>query len=144
MTSSLREVQTSVEKNLRRWGRIETWGTCNGRTVDIYTRFWDGSLHALLWPSAGTLRVPWWLYVADLRISERVARYTGVRSLVRIYQRWVYRLVYSRAVRRWPDHAEALLDGVCETSLLLDLIRTTKQLVELSALVGDLNKLRKK
>lgn len=87
----------------RRWGRLnvtsmkEKYGT-----VRVYCSFGYLSLHILLYPGYVFKRPYWpnWLWKLDVYYISKVFNF--FQPLIFIWQKFIYRLAYKKALKKWP------------------------------------------
>lgn len=110
-----------IATNLVRWGRVnvrdykEKYGT-----VRVYCSLGWHQLHSITHPRHCFSQYPRWLWSLDcLYLSRVIPRLTG--WFVVPYHKWLYRRVYSAAVRRWPHLAKEITYCADYGELLLGL-----------------------
>lgn len=107
-----------VDSFMRFWGRIGVQSKEKFGTARIYTTFWDGSLHGLVYPSAHFSRFPKWLWAFDLKYLAPLVRYFKLQELVNWYQSKIYGLAYSRAIKAFPKVKIELVVGCDHEELI--------------------------
>lgn len=104
---------------IARWGRMGVMQTKEKfGTVRVYCTFGMDCIHGLVWPYHHWIH-KWWPYKLDLLMSSLLSRILNIILIP--YQRFIYRLAYKRAVKKYPhlwkeilimaDYGE-LLDGI--------------------------------
>jgi|SRR6185295_3226810 len=97
----LNEAIEYIALNLKRWGRIsvrdykEKWGTAR-----IYCSLGWYQLHSITHPGHCYSRYPQWLWTFDIYCLSKVVRL--LNFVVLPYHKWLYRKLYSNAVKKWP------------------------------------------
>lgn len=104
---------------LKKWGRVhvtdmkEKFGTCR-----VYTTFGWHCLLNITHPGWCHYRpYPRWLMSLDIHHLSRVIPYLNLR-LIAPYQKWLYRLAYKRALKKWPHLELEILCGADYQELL--------------------------
>ena len=94
----------------RKWGRIsvtqykEKYGT-----VRVYCSFRWVSLHSLTHPGYVYSQYPQWLWSADIRYIGPFFRKSGLSFLIWQWQKFIYRLAYKNALKKWPHLRKEIL-----------------------------------
>jgi len=95
--------------NLRKWGRVdvrqykEKFGT-----VRVYCSLGIYMWHQLFWPGYVCNQYPYkWIWVADVYFPKWV--FHLINKVLLPYHRWLYRLLYQRAIVKWPHLREEIL-----------------------------------
>ena len=95
---------------LAKWGRInvlqakEKFGT-----VRIYSSWGWSCFHGIIWPSHCWIH-KWWPYSLDLWLSGWLLPIFV--WLTEWYRRYIYRLAYKKALKKWPDIRHEILSSV--------------------------------
>lgn len=112
----LNEVVGWMWTNSRRWGRIggdikEKYGT-----LRFYVKF-HSMFQDLFYPGYCRNMWPNWAFRLDMAVY--MSKYNPIRWLIQKYQFWVYKLLYRRAVAKWPHISDEI---VCDADVpeLLD------------------------
>lgn len=85
---------------ISRWGRIGVSQTKEKfGTVRVYCYFGFDSVHGLIWPRHCWIH-EWWPYRLDLLMSSLLSKILNTIFLP--YQRFIYRLAYKRAIKKYP------------------------------------------
>lgn len=109
-----------IGTQLVRWGRVPVrdWKEKYG-TVRVYTGFGWESLYSITHPRYVYYRGPQWIwkYVHCSKWSRWIFRHL-VNPIVVPYHVWLYKLVYRRAIRKWPHLRLEILDGADYLELL--------------------------
>ncbi len=91
-----------VDSFMRFWGRIGVNSKEKFGTARIYVTWWDGSLHSMIYPGYHFCQFPKWLWKLDLNVIGPLMRFTRIQKFVYWYQRKIYSMAYSRALKRFP------------------------------------------
>jgi hypothetical protein len=97
-----------IDTNLVRWGRIsvrqskEKYGTAR-----IYCSLGWHQFHSITHPRSVFNRYPRWLWDLDCKYGSKIVRF--LFGWVVNYHCWLYRKVYSLAVKKWPHLKEEIL-----------------------------------
>lgn len=101
------EIAAEIGRFISKWGRMrvlqvkEKFGT-----VRVYCSFgWD-CFHSLVWPRHCWIHRKW-PYGLDLAVSEWVL--PVLNKLLFPYQRFIYRMAYRRAVKKYPYLRDEIL-----------------------------------
>ena len=100
-----KQLYESIEKidsYMRFWGRIGVISKEKFGTARICVTFWDGTLHGLLYPGYFFSQFPRWLWSFDLRFISPFTHWVGLSKLVNWYQKKIYAMAYSRAIKAFP------------------------------------------
>ena len=103
--------------NLRRWGRVnvrqykEKFGT-----VRVYCSFGWHKFHNITHPGWCRGQYPDWLWHLDCDIGSLVIK--PINYVIVPYQRWLYRLFYRIAVKKWPHLRREILCAADYSDLL--------------------------
>lgn len=107
-----------IGEGLRKWGRIdvmqykEKFGE-----VRVYCYIGLSMFHQLIWPGYYRSQYPFhWMWVLDIKLS-RVLRYFNFLMVVP-YHMWLYRKLYSNAVKKWPHLHDEILAAADYRDLL--------------------------
>ena len=86
----------------RKWGRIQV-RQCKEKfgTVRVYCSLYCQSLHDLIFPGYCRVRSPYRLWVFPI--------FRPVQHLVFLYQKFIYRLAYKNAIKKWPNIKQEIL-----------------------------------
>lgn len=90
-----------IETNLVKWGRInvsqakEKYGT-----VRIYCSLGWYQFHSITHPRSCYSRYPKWLWKLDCIYGSKIVAL--INPLIYVYHKWLYRLIYAKAVRKFP------------------------------------------
>ena len=104
----LDEAITFIETNLVRWGRInvrqakEKFGTAR-----IYCSLGWYQFHNITHPRTVYSRYPQWLWELDVYYGTKIVPF--LFGWVAHYHAWLYRKVYSMAVKKYPHLREEIL-----------------------------------
>lgn len=99
-----------IGSTLRKWGRVSITDTKEKfGTVRVYCSLGWWSLHDITHPGYHFIQ---WRRVGHIPVPAFINR------LVLPYHRFLYRLVYSRAVRRWPHLSCEILHSADHPDLL--------------------------
>lgn len=95
---------------IARWGRMGVMQTKEKfGTVRVYCHFGFDCIHGLIWP-----RHCWihklWPYKIDLLMSSLLGRILNIILIP--YQKFIYRLAYKRAVKKYPHLREEIFSCV--------------------------------
>jgi len=91
-----------VSSFMRFWGRIGVNSKEKFGTARIYTLFWDGSLHGLIYPGYYSCQFPKWLWKLDCGFISPLVRWTRLPKLAHWYQRKIYSMAYSKGLKHFP------------------------------------------
>lgn len=114
-----------IGHKLRRWGRInvtttkEKWGR-----VCVYCNFGWSQLFSITHPGYVYSRYPNWLWHLDCIYFSRVVR--RLNWLIVREQKWWYRVIYTRAIHKWPHLVKEILYGADYPEELIALYIATK------------------
>lgn len=112
-----------IEDFLKRWGRIfVTQSKEKFGEVRVYCHFGGSSLHSFLFPGYHYKR-PWfpqWLWVLDIYYLSKLFSIFTKFGFGR-YQKFIYRLAYKRAIKKYPMIKEEILSCPDYSELLDDL-----------------------
>jgi len=103
---------------LVRWGRVsvsdtkEKWGTAR-----VYCRFGWTQLHDLTHPRYAYLQYPKWLIRLDFAVFMPIISRSIGRWIVP-YHKFLYRLAYKKAIKKWPHLKLEILNGADYPELL--------------------------
>lgn len=107
-----------------KWGRIgvmqtkEKYGRCA-----VYCHFGIHQLFSITHPGYAYSRYPQWLWNLDTTCVSRVFEFLRINKLVIPYQRFVYRLAYNRALKKYPLIQSEILNGADYIELLAPLFK---------------------
>lgn len=102
---------------LRRWGRLnvrqtkEKWGM-----VCVYCDFGWYQMHSITHPGYAFSQYPKWFWKFDIDVLSRVIE--PLNKIVVPFHKWLYRLAYKKAVRKYPYIQEEILRGADWPELL--------------------------
>ena len=97
-----------IGKNISRWGRIQVSQTKEKYgTVRVYCTLGFSCFHCIIWPRHCWIH-QWWPYRLDLHLSQVIE--PVVNFVLVPWQRFVYRLVYRLAIRKYPHLKAEILD----------------------------------
>ena len=105
----LNEAIIYIAKNLKRWGRVsvrdykEKWGSAR-----IYCSLGWYSIHDIIFPGYCFSRFPKWLWTFDCYCGSKIVPFL-FNWFVYPYHCWLYRKLYSNAVKKWPHLKEEIL-----------------------------------
>jgi hypothetical protein len=108
---TLWELSSSIPRDLRRWGRIAVHGKEKFGTLRLDLLFFGFTLHGFIFPGYMYKhpRFPEFLFAIDLQLQEFYDKVINPWYIP--CQKWVYKKVLSRAVRKHPHlTAEILAD----------------------------------
>ena len=94
--------------NLRRWGRVnvrdykEKFGT-----VRVYCSLGWHQFHSITHPGWCGNQYPKWLWHLDCRVGSKIIR--PLNYVILPYHIWLYRRLYSMAVKKWPHLRREIL-----------------------------------
>ena len=94
--------------NLRRWGRVnvrdykEKFGT-----VRVYCSLGWHQFHSITHPGWCRAQYPKWLWHLDCRVGSKII--SPLNRVILPYHIWLYRHLYSMAVRKWPHLRREIL-----------------------------------
>lgn len=98
---------------LRRWGRVPVTSTKEKYgTARVYVHFGWTSVHDLTHPGYAFIQykgLPAKLYWATLTVQQ--AFFRTLNRVVIPYHTWLYRLSYKRAIAKYPEIREEILEG---------------------------------
>jgi hypothetical protein len=109
-----------IGTNLAKYGRMSADYKEKFGTVRVYVIFGWYQIHSITHPRYHYSQYPKWLWHLDCNYGHYI---TAVLNLVAIpYHKFLYRLLYKRAVRKWPhlrdeiiysaDYYDELLRGI--------------------------------
>lgn len=105
---------------LRRWGRVQVTTTKEKYgTARVYCAFGWYQFHSITHPGYVRSRYPNWLWKLDCYYGHYLM--APLNRLVVPYQKWLYRMVYKKALKKWPHLAAEILMGADFTELLVGL-----------------------
>ena len=109
---ALDEAMDYIDKNSRRWARFGVWlkekyGTMRVSTTCAYWGEWP--IHNFVKPGHVSYRWPRWIFLYVDRPLGKLVTKIRLRSLVNRYQTWVFKIVWKRAAKKWPQVAEEIL-----------------------------------
>ena len=103
----------------RKWGRISVTQTKEKYgTARVYCNIGISQLHDITHPGYVRSRYPHWLWHIDVMYVSKLSRFLRVNKVVVPYQKYVYRLAYRNALKRWPHIREEILAGADWPELL--------------------------
>jgi hypothetical protein len=110
-----------IGTNLRKYGRMdadykEKWGT-----VRVHTDFGWSQIHSITHPGYAYCQYPEWLWKIDCHYGHYIARVLNIVAVP--YQQFLYRLFYTRAVRKWPHLAKEITHGADHWNLIPELTK---------------------
>jgi hypothetical protein len=118
-----------IGTNLRKWGRVnvmqykEKFGE-----VRVYCSFGWTQLHNITHPGHAYSRYPGWLWKLDIYYISRLI--SLLNCIVVPYHIWLYKLLYRKAIKRWPHLRLEILSGADHSHLLgehgVHVIRTSE------------------
>lgn len=79
-------------------------------TIRCYVTFGWYQVHSVTHPGYHYGQYPKWLWNLDCRYGHRLL--APLFPLSSAFHKFMYRLAYKMALRRWPEHRQALLDGM--------------------------------
>jgi hypothetical protein len=104
----LDEAITFIETNLVRWGRINvTQAKEKFGTARIYCSLGWYQFHNITHPKTVYNRYPKWLWELDCYYGTKIVPF--LFGWVVHYHAWLYRKVYSMAVKKYPHLREEIL-----------------------------------
>lgn len=119
--SDLGHAAAYIGKILARYGRIRVAQTkVKFGSIRVYMSFgWDSLLTLThpRWSHYGPY--PEWLKNFDIMYISKALPWTN--PVVIPYQRWIYRLAYKAALKRWPNLQDEIIDSADYSELLQDL-----------------------
>ena len=114
-----------IGTQLKRLGRIHVTQTKEKYlTARVYCSFNVEGTYGLVYPGEVYVRADRfhraWAYKFD---NSRVVQWTIelLKNPIWAYQAWVYKMVYARAIKRWPGIAKNILSGADYPELLNEL-----------------------
>lgn len=108
----------------RRWGRIQVTQTKEKYgTARVYCSFGLHQLFSITHPGYAFSRYPKWLWTLDCLYISKLFNFLRLNKVVVPYQLFVYRLAYTRALKKYPFIAEEILDGADYTEELQNLYK---------------------
>jgi hypothetical protein len=109
-----------IGKFLRRWGRVSVTQTKEKYgTARVYCAFGWYQIHSITHPGYVYSRYPRWLWRLDCYYGNYLTR--PLNYLAVPFQKWLYRIAYQRALRKWPHLAGEILMGADFIELLMGL-----------------------
>lgn len=99
-----------VAHNTRRWGRIQMHTKEKYGTLRINCHY-GFTIHGSIWPGYCFKHryCPQWLWSLDLKLQNRFYD-RFINPWFISYQKWVYKQVFKRAVKKWPHIEAEILD----------------------------------
>ena len=95
---------TWISLNLSRWGRIDVSQSKEKfGEVRVYCSF-GGTLYSFFWPYET-------FFWPKLNRFHRLFDRIPLPSLFQKYQEFIYRLVYKKAIAKWPHLKQEILEG---------------------------------
>lgn len=80
--------------------------------VRFYARFFDGTIHSLLYPGSVFIRYPRLYRFVDYPIIRRIFLFTRLASLIFWWQKKIYNIAYQKAIAKYPHlRNEILVDA---------------------------------
>ena len=102
-----------------RWARLGAHVKEKYGSARVTPWFWDGSLHSLLYPGYvycqykdrwfGIGNILWW---CDIYLFPKIAKWTGLLSIIFWIQKKVYNLAFQRALKKHPHIRDEILADV--------------------------------
>ncbi len=98
-----------LDKNLRFWGRISVYQAKEKfGTARIYCSLGWNSLLGITHPGYYHYRpYPKWLMIFDIYVLSRII--SSLNFIILPYHEWLYKKVYSNAVKKWPHLKKEIL-----------------------------------
>ena len=116
----LDEAISYIDKMLRVYGRLpvmqakEKWGTAR-----IYTGFGWSGFHSITHPGHAFRRYPVWLWKLDILYFSKI--FNVLNYLIVPFHQFLYKVVYQRAVNKWPHLFYEITDCADWHELLSDI-----------------------
>lgn len=108
----------------RFWGRINVTQTKEKYgTARVYCSFGAYQLFSITHPGYVYSRYPKWLWTLDCLYISKLFRFFRFNTVLVPYQLFVYRLAYTRALKKYPFIAEEILSGADYTEQLQSLYK---------------------
>lgn len=104
---------------LRKWGRVpvrqykEKYGT-----VRVYCNLGWHCLHDIFYPGYVYCQFPKWLWGFDVYHGPKVLKYTGLNWLSVKYHMFLYRYAYEKAIAKYPEIRDNILNFADHKNLL--------------------------
>jgi hypothetical protein len=94
-----------IGTSLARWGRITIHQTKNKwGEARVYCSFGWYQLQSIFYPKYVYIQKPKWLM--NLSLPE------WINHIVLPYQRWIYKIVYKRYIKLYPEFSDSIIDGM--------------------------------
>jgi len=106
----LDQIASDIGHKLARYGRIHVSQTKEKfGTVRVYCSLGFSTFYEFIFPRHNFIRAPKWLWSLDLRVCRWLKLDYIFNAVLIPYQKWVYRKVYSQAVKQAPHLADEIL-----------------------------------
>ena len=105
----LNDAMNIIEKTCYRYGRFGGQIKEKFGTIRFYVRFFDGTLHSLLYPGYWRIRYPWFYHNIDVPIIYRLTTTLKIAAAIIWWQKKVYGWAHGRALKKYPTLAEEIL-----------------------------------
>ena len=119
--AEVEEAALEIGQFCKRYGRISVTQTKEKYGIArVYCHFGYHSLHGLLYPGWCFKRsfYPQWLWTFDIYYISKLLRFKPIGSIIYKWQKFIYRLAYKRALKKYPMIREEILDGADFTEFL--------------------------
>lgn len=110
--SQVGQAADEIGKFCRFWGRIgvtqtkEKYGTAR-----VYCGFGLHQLFSITHPGYAFSRYPKWLWTLDCLYISKLFTFLKINAIIVPYQLFVYRLAYTRALKKYPAIRDEILSG---------------------------------
>lgn len=115
--NSINDAARYIGTGLVKWGRVgvrdykEKYGT-----VRVYCSLGWSQLHSITHPQSVWSRYPQWLWSLDCRYGYLLVR--PLNWIIVPFHKWLYRKMYSNAIKRWPHIRAEILNAADYDELL--------------------------
>lgn len=114
-----------IGQQLVRWGRVNVTTTKEKfGTARVYCSFGWYQFHSITHPRHAYSQYPRWLWHLDCDYGNKICWLLNL--LVVPYHRWLYRLVYRFALKKWPHLKREIIYGADKQELLKGLFDELK------------------
>lgn len=98
--------------NWKRWGRIGSHGKEKFGTFRHHPCFYSGwwPIHELFKPGYVAYWWPKWFYKIEINILQPIVKYSLFPWIMRKWQHYVYNAVVQRALKKWPQFFDELIE----------------------------------